>query len=624
MIVSWSRRLDSAVRALGVGTGGLIHVELVSGEPVMLTADGCPSRARSDPRPRAGTRTSTGGLELVADGRRLELRFDTTPVDEVTLRAPVADVATDDRLSVLVVATVDGEVYRLIAPLTDDDAAALREHEDRWLSDDRPDVPAYPAPLAFLGPVFTIRRLLTLTRQGRLDSTERDRRLTAVPVGTDRPPDAAFAVAQALHRAGEVGRALPFYQVAAAGEAQRTAALTAAVECLESIGAPRAADLARRWLAASAPTVRDKQLIYEAARRLERDGRTVEAALNYELLMSWDAAYEDTQVRLSRCHATPPPDSLDAGFPPPAPPTLAVVQDLDEQGLLPTTVESQSSFDAAWYHRFDDPAAADTAKKLLEMVGIFAAADLGKVGSSLDIGSGTMRYPQLLADLGVRSVGIDLQTDGVRGMPVSVTKHFVCADATRLPFRDSSFDLITCAMGTINHFAAEDRAAFFAECLRALAPGGTVAVSAWDPHCSFQTFLSLYSIREVTALRQRLVPAATLTHLARCQGFHDVQITPFAMFPDWAATSSHLHTRVSAWLSMLVSLDAAARDQRQGARGQMFLLTARRPAIDPTGRDAPRRRRPPGRKRPMTTDGQRGRIPSRAGVPAAESTGERL
>lgn len=80
-------------------------------------------------------------------------------------------------------------------------------------------------------------------------------------------------------------------------------------------------------------------------------------------------------------------------------------------------------------------------------------AAFGGATSLLDVGSGTGHFASLWADPGLRAVGVDLDLDRLRysrrarpDFPVAL------ADATRLPFRDGSFDVV--ALVTVLEFLA--------------------------------------------------------------------------------------------------------------------------------------------------------------------------
>ncbi|MEU6556257.1 methyltransferase domain-containing protein [Streptomyces sp. NPDC046915] len=593
MIIAWSRRLPAAVRELRSCTppdtghlpagGHLLRAALADGTEMLLDADGCPVRghptappAGPPPRPPA---------EAVHDGCRVALLFDGTVIESVDLRSPVTHLVPQPGGPLLAAATEEGDVYGLRFALTADVAAALRDAEETWLKSDpgdRPAIPPYDEP----GLRFRADRLVALHRAGKVDEAALARGLAALardPAAARLDTATVFLLAEAVQRGGAPDTALPLYQRAAVDQHLRSRALKAAADCLHTLGARRAADLAYRRSAVADPGEPAKHVMYESARRLAETGRSQEARLGYELLLSWDAAFGDVQKRLAALprHGTETPGGGAPG---------ATVDALNRYGVLPPSVEHTVSFDASWYHNFDATSAADSAKKLLEMVGIFTAVDIGSVRRSLDIGSGTLRYPKALAACGVESVGIDLSTAGVREMPREAAKRFVCADGTRLPFRDGVFDLVTCAMGTVDHLPPGLRAALFAQTWRVLAPGGVAAVGAWDPRCPHLTFLEMYSAAERDQLRGLLVPPDDLVALARRQGFEDVTALPFAMFPDWVAAGAGLDTDVPTWLRALAEWDAVARARDASAAGQMFLLIARKPDLRHTAQEGAARR----------------------------------
>ena len=100
----------------------------------------------------------------------------------------------------------------------------------------------------------------------------------------------------------------------------------------------------------------------------------------------------------------------------------------------------------------------------------------------LDIGCGIGGPARYFATaFGCRVTGIDLTQEyvdaarlltGKIGLDDRVT--FDCGDATRLPYEDGAFDMAWALNVTMN---IEDRAGFYAEVRRILAPGGKFAVS---------------------------------------------------------------------------------------------------------------------------------------------------
>jgi malonyl-CoA O-methyltransferase len=96
--------------------------------------------------------------------------------------------------------------------------------------------------------------------------------------------------------------------------------------------------------------------------------------------------------------------------------------------------------------------------------------------SALDVGSGSGRYLPILADAGADPVvaldfSLPMLTRGTG-------RHRVCADACRLPFRRSAFDLINASLmvGDIADLAAWSR-----EMARVLSTGGHLVYSDFHP-----------------------------------------------------------------------------------------------------------------------------------------------
>ncbi len=102
-------------------------------------------------------------------------------------------------------------------------------------------------------------------------------------------------------------------------------------------------------------------------------------------------------------------------------------------------------------------------------------------GDVLDVGSAWGFNPMALERLGYRVVGIDLVADpfdaGVRiARHNHVPLRLACADVSRLPFRDASFDAVT-MVETFEHIFVDDRPRALAECRRVLRPGGILSLS---------------------------------------------------------------------------------------------------------------------------------------------------
>jgi SAM-dependent methyltransferase len=103
----------------------------------------------------------------------------------------------------------------------------------------------------------------------------------------------------------------------------------------------------------------------------------------------------------------------------------------------------------------------------------------------LDVGTGTGAVALRAARAGARVTGIDLSpvmVDTARRLAQeqAVGIRFEVGDAERLPYEDTSFDVVASALGV---FLAPDHAAAARELARVCRPGGRLGVVAWraDP-----------------------------------------------------------------------------------------------------------------------------------------------
>jgi tRNA (uracil-5-)-methyltransferase TRM9 len=104
----------------------------------------------------------------------------------------------------------------------------------------------------------------------------------------------------------------------------------------------------------------------------------------------------------------------------------------------------------------------------------------------LDLGAGNGRHAKLLAGRGIRAVAVDFSRrlltigrSGERGDGPEVRVDWVGGEATKLPFRNASFDAALC-IAVLHHLPLEaDRLMSLRELQRVLRRGAPVLVSVW-------------------------------------------------------------------------------------------------------------------------------------------------
>ena len=162
----------------------------------------------------------------------------------------------------------------------------------------------------------------------------------------------------------------------------------------------------------------------------------------------------------------------------------------------------------------------------------------------------------------------------------------VVADAVRLPFRDASFDGLICVEAAF-HFSS--RAAFFAEVLRVLRPGGVLSMSdvtvEGRPRTLRDAVAGLLLLRIWGMRTQQLASAGRIAWLAEAAGFADVRvelcaartIDPAIQLGRSRLASPRGLPRVQVWGAQV----GLRQVERLRARGfiQYALLTARAPAV---------------------------------------------
>lgn len=367
-----------------------------------------------------------------------------------------------------------------------------------------------------------------------------------------------------------------------------------------------------------------KRVLYDLARSYE-DARAYPQARDlYDVLLTSDRSYRDVEFRLSELdkgttaqmraglgevdYTSKTVSMLGPNAPTDVDEALYKIRELRNKELYITAsereaftnsleeyskqvgsrsngVSAQLAYDFAAYIKYDHAPPEDELKKRLELVNVRALLKEKKIAvrSSLDIGAATGRYPGLLAREGIEAIGMDREPTAVDYAKNSAVLNaagypkFVEGDAQDIPFPESSFDLVTCMMGTFSHMTGEEQKAACAEVYRVLRPGGAFIVSTWDVECSHLSFMSMYTQEEKKHIFSLSPSQPHACLIFTNQGFEVIATRAFALIPDVFSYELGLQELGVRELDALVKIDLAVRSTYPQSHGQMYLIAGRKP-----------------------------------------------
>jgi len=386
-------------------------------------------------------------------------------------------------------------------------------------------------------------------------------------------------------------------------------ALNSAAQCFGELGLLEVQHAIARRASMPAPNAQEIALLYDLGRMYEETGRDDRARRSYECVVGWDVSYRDAAERLeaielaagrpqtSEACATSISQLLGPNVPRPAETDgqlypvleartremrssdvvykrrLHAVRRLQAGGAFYVQRDSALRYNTSAYWKYESAPLEDNSKKHLEAVNFLAEVDLTPMIHSLDIGTATCRYPILLERFGLRSYGIDISSSGYdfHRSAGGLFSRFAQADGCALPFASTSFDLVTCMMGTFNHLTSSDIPRFLSECKRVLRPGGKVVIGCWDIECPFLSYLTMYSLAQLAQLRARAVTQCEFISLATTAEFSRVRVVPFYFFSDRLVRGLRLESYESHDAEILVDVDFALQGRLGVGHGQMYL-----------------------------------------------------
>lgn len=359
-------------------------------------------------------------------------------------------------------------------------------------------------------------------------------------------------------------------------------------------------------------------VLYNLARSYEDSENWPEAAVIYEVLISWDIHFRNSWERLQDIQEKRSQDSdVDytgvtvnlLGVDSPRQYNISdklehitkarakelnidesqqrnlasVFKKLVKNYSLPLALQKNKSleYDEIAYLKYDHLPSEDEIKKQLEMVYELLALESKKnIVSTLDIGAATGRHPMIMSSKGKKAIGVDIEARAMHyaNKRKKETKNdaeypFYCVgDSIYLPFAESSFDLVTCMMGTFAHIKPSMKLDMLKESYRVMNRNGTIILSTWDIECNHLSFLTIYTEKEKRVITENSISQYETRILFEQAGFSNICIIPFMMLPNVLIYELDIHNLELADLKRAVEIDMSAKSLYQTMHGEMFMV----------------------------------------------------
>lgn len=359
-------------------------------------------------------------------------------------------------------------------------------------------------------------------------------------------------------------------------------------------------------------------ILYNLARSYEDSENWEEAAILYEVLISWDIHFRNSWERLLDIQKERSKDSaVDytgvtvslLGVDSPRQYNISgklghitksrakelsidekqkhnlnnVFKKLEKNYQLPLALQKNKSleYDEIAYMKYDYLPSEDEIKKQLEMVYELLALEGKKnIVSTLDIGAATGRHPMIMSSKGKKAIGIDIEyramkyANKIKKQTKDESEYpFYCVgDSIVLPFSNSKFDLITCMMGTFAHIAPSNKLEMLKESYRVLSDNGIIIVSTWDIDCNHLSYLTIYTEKEKRVIAQNSISQYETRIIFEQAGFKQINIIPFMMLPNVFVYELDIHNLELSDLKRAVEIDLSAKSLYPSMHGEMFMV----------------------------------------------------
>lgn len=251
--------------------------------------------------------------------------------------------------------------------------------------------------------------------------------------------------------------------------------------------------------------------------------------------------------------------------------------------IIPTMSEKfkQFRYSEVDYIKYDYLPPEDEIKKHIELIyELTILQENPWIRTSLDIGAATGRHPIILAKHGIKSIGLDVNSQAMvyakkrKEKSISALDYpfFMLGDAFKLPFLKNQFDLITCMMGTFAHFPPDKRKTILLEIKDCIKPNGLFLISTWDIECNHLSFLSIYNQSDKQKMKGNSIKLYDLKVLLESNGFRIKKIIPFIFLPNVFSYELNLHTLDVYDIKKVIEIELAARSLYPYNHGEMFMF----------------------------------------------------
>jgi len=243
---------------------------------------------------------------------------------------------------------------------------------------------------------------------------------------------------------------------------------------------------------------------------------------------------------------------------------------------------NELTYDIVNYIKYEYPSRADKVKKSLEHKVVkdylnkeFTFPVVAK--TSLDIGCATCRYPKFFSKLGFQSVGYDISEESIKictkiaekeNLNITAYNKNILAEEADY----STYDVLTCMMGTFNHFPKDTHKLFLNWVYESLKKEGIFIFSSWNKDSDYLNYLHFYNLEHKKFLENNSYTFKTLSLLLKDARFTIKLISPIVYLPDICYDS----WLVNKCEDKMATIDSFLSENIDGIHSQMYVIVVQK------------------------------------------------